>query len=341
MNLEVNEVNEVNAEVQHCFFGGNKVNKFETQIDNAEISLWSIGRSLHIEIHGKKAVKKLEELMLELFSLLFLYLGGYAKIIKIDVNSQLLDLSDFIGKYDTWEYFIKSNLVICPISEDTINESVLHGYRNLKQMPLYSMQYLVSNNYKPMIINHKITLLLHVIDGVVPDIVVDTMKAEIASKFQIQDGVGTYKPKVYYLSKYHFFNYDEKYKCEVLSILKITQYKFLQILTDTRNWYSHFLEENKRVNRLRDGAEMLIYFEIILYSLRLYLIKKIGINANEEWIKEYFYAVYDWISEIKYERQMPLKSETYKIIKSFEEMRRIMEELAESMREELSTQQME
>ncbi len=326
-------MNILSAEVQHNFFLHNKVDKFNIQIDNSKVTIWSNGKKLDIEINGEKAVKELEGIMLELFSLLFIYLGGYTKIIKIETNGQCIDISKYVGKFDTWEYFVKNNLAICQINEDTINEKVLQKFRNLKQMPLYSLQYLVSNNYKSVIINHKITLLLHIIDGVIPDSMISSMEKEMISRFNIRNNIGGYKPKVYFLFKNYFFTYHEKYNCEILSLLKVTEYEFVEIIADTRNWYSHFLADNKKTNRLKDGAEMLTYFEIIYYAIRLYFIKQIGVSANEEWVKEYFYSVHDWILDIKYNQQKPLKSQTYKILEGFKEMRRMIEALTEDTNE--------
>lgn len=326
-------MNELKAEVRHKFFVVNKVDKFKTEIDSLDISIWSNSEILYIDICGRKAIEKIEDLVLELFSLFSLYLGGYPKIMKMEVNGQVMDTSMYVGKFDTWEYFIKSDLAICQINESTVNGDVLHNYRNLKQTPLYSMQYLVSSNYKHVIINHKITLLLHIIDGIVSDSIVKPMQTEIKSKYHVQGDKGKYKPKVYYLCKNHFFNYHRKYNCEILSLLQVTQYKFLQIVTDTRNWYSHFLSENKKLDRLKDGAEMLIYFEIVYYTIRLFLISEIDVKANEEFVKEYFYSVHDWVLKIKYEKKSPLKSKTYKIAESFEEMRQMIEEITQKIEE--------
>ncbi|MGF7145026.1 hypothetical protein HNQ56_003459 [Anaerotaenia torta] len=320
-------MNVINAEIEHPFFATNRVEKFKNKIDNTEVSIWSSDKRLYINIYGRKTVEKIEALMLEIFSLLFIYLGSFAKIIKIESNHQSLDNSNYVGKVDTWEYYVKSNFVICQISDVSINERVIQNYRRLKLISLYSMQYLVSNTYRSVITNHKLTLLLHVIDGIVPDSVVDVMKTEIASKFQIRDKVGNYEAKVYFLCKSTFFNFHKKYKCEILPLLKATQYKYVHIVSNTRNWYSHFLADNKKPDRLRDGAEMLIYFDIIFYSIRIFLIKEIGVPINEKWIKEYLYCIHDWILEIKYRRREPLKSKTYKINQMYDEMKRIIKEI--------------
>lgn len=326
-------MNILSAEVQHIFFIHNKVDKFSIQIDNSTVIIWSNDKNLYIEINGEKTVKELEGIMLELFSLFFICLGGYAKIIKIVANGKSIDISQYAGKFDTWEYFIKNNLAVCQINKDTINEKVLQKFRSLKQMPLYSLQYLVSNNYKSVIINHKITLLLHIIDGLISDSKINPMKKEIISRFNIHNNIGGYKPKAYFLCKNYFFKYHIKYNCEILSLLKVNEYEFVEVIADTRNWYSHFLADNNKTNRLRDGAEMLTYFEIIYYAIRLYFINQIGVSANEEWIKEYFYSIHDWILEIKYNQKKPLKSQTYKILEGFKEMRKMVKSLTENTNE--------
>ena len=66
---------------------------------------------------------------------------------------------------------------------------------------------------------------------------------------------------------------------------------------------------------MQEGGEMVMIFDIILYALRIYQIKKLGIQLDEKMIEEYLYTVHDWIEENFEEKQKTLKSRAYKIKK--------------------------
>lgn len=311
----------IRAKLQHKFFIFNNVKEFEVHIENVQIKLWSKAYTLFIEINGSQEIEKLKTMLFNLFSIIFLYLGSYPIILSIIVDDKELDLSELVSKYNTQPYFKSKNRAICSISEKTINDEIYRSYLELNQMPLYSMQYLFCDNYKNIIVTHRITLLLHIIDGVVPDDVIDVMKSEIKSVYDIKDRrIGDYASKVYYLCKNYFFDIDNFYNCEILSLLGITQYELIEIVSDTRNWYSHFLDEDKKEKRLKDGLEKWIYLEIIFYSIRLLLADQIGININDDWIREYFYSIHDWISKIRGINK-PYKSIAYKNSQASEKWR--------------------
>lgn len=236
-------------------------------------------------------------------------------------NDEEIDLTNLAGRFKTDDYFQKSILCICPISNNVICQGTLDAYQAIRQIPIYSMQCLISENYKHTVTNHRIVLLLHVIDGLIDDSVIANSTSEIRKKYRPSDKPGNYMCKVYYLCKNYFFKYNRKYNCEILQLLKVNQYEFLQVISDTRNWYSHFFKENKKIHRLTDGAEMLIYFEIVYYALRVCLItEKLQIKIDESAIKEYFYIIHDWILDIRKSDMQSIKSNTYKINKGLREM---------------------
>lgn len=113
-----------------------------------------------------------------------------------------------------------------------------------------------------------------------------------------------------------FIEENECQKVDVLAVLGIDEYKFLQIITDTRNWYSHMWKSKDKDSRLSDGKLMVIYFEIIYYAIRLYLISNIlMISVQIDFVKEYLYILHDWIVEV-YLLDIDFKSNTYLIYKS-------------------------
>ena len=113
--------------------------------------------------------------------------------------------------------------------------------------------------------------------------------------------------------------------CEILQSLNVGEEQFLKIVTGTRHWYSHFLRKDKK--QLKQGAEMLIYFEVVYYCIRAYILGQLEIEIDVDQDKEFYYSVHDWILEVLYNRRDDLKSKSYQMIDSFREMQRMVEEL--------------
>ena len=278
---------------------------------------------MYIEITGSNNIDKLEKLLFEILSLLFLYLGGYPRIKNIILIKNTKDISKLLIKYNTSEIFIKESLSLCDIDNTTINEAVLRNYRQIKQTPISSLQYLVSKDYESVVINHKITLMLHIIEGLVDSSFIPSLKRELKSKLETKDTIGIFMAAAYHICKHYFFEYDRKYEFDILPLLKVSQNDFLRILTDTRNWYSHYFDETKKPDRLDDGKEIIIYLHIIYFTIRLYLMDSIHVEYDESRIREYYYMLHDWILEVKYGESNPLKSNTYKINRSLKELKNI------------------
>ena len=189
----------------------------------------------------------------------------------------------------------------------------------------------LSKAYDHVITNHKMTLLLHVIDGLyeADKHQLQAVKQEIKNKYpeSRKGNVGDYMAAVYSLCKKYFFSYHRKYACGIMPLLKVTSYKFMARLSETRNWYSHFLSESKKPLRIVKGRDFIIYFELVCYMIRLSVIDRIGVPISESRVQEFYYTVHDWILAIMYDADEPLKSNTYKIEKQWKKFIREIEEL--------------
>lgn len=320
MQKEGDFINVVTAEVTHKAFRENPKKEIRVTIERSDVLLKFQDISLHIEITGNKNIDKLEKLLFEILSLLFLCLGGYPRIKNIISNKSIKDISNLLIKYNTSEIFFKESLLLCNIDSNIINETVLKNYRQIKQTPISSLQYLVSKDYESVITNHKITLLLHIIEGLVDSSLRPSLKRELKSKLKTEEKIGNFMAATYHICKHYFFNYHRKYKFDILPLLKVSQNEFLRILTDTRNWYSHYFDETQKLDRLNDGKEIMIYLHIIYFTIRLFLMDSIQVECDESRIREYYYMLHDWILEVKYGKSNPLKSNTYKINKSLKEL---------------------
>lgn len=312
-------MSQIVAEYMSKIFTIHNVEPFEVKIFNSRVSMRSEREKFSIDIRGRKSSQKLYGLLIDIESLLFFYMGFFPLIISLKVNGEDADISERVGKYHTSSIFTKQNLVICDISANTVTEQKLLHFKQMNQMALFSLQFLVSENYEHVITNHKMTLLLHVVQGIYDDSRCLQDKQTIKNKYPAATGkVGDYMASIYWLCNEYFFRYHRKYGCDILALLGVNQYQFLCKLTDTRNWYSHFLAETKKPLRIRKGREFIIYFEIICYAIRLAVIDTLGGKLEEERVREFYYTVHDWILEICYNKSEPLKSRTYKDVQAWE-----------------------
>lgn len=299
------------------------VTKFVVKIDNYRVELESKQQELIIQIVGRSGEEKAKKLLSDLESLIFFYLGSFPLMELLYINENEMDISKRSIKYETSNNFLKDNLIICDINETTLNEQKIKEFRKISSYPIYSFQCLLSKAYDHVITNHKMTLLLHVIQGLyeVDKYQLQAEKQEISNKYPeaAKGGVGDYMAAVHWLCKNYFFNYHKKFASEIMPLLKVTRYMFMTRLAETRNWYSHFLKGSKKPLRIVKGQDFIIYFEIVCYMIRLSVIDRIGVSLDESRIREFYYTVHDWVLTIMYDVDEPLKSNTYQIEKQWRE----------------------
>ena len=101
---------------------------------------------------------------------------------------------------------------------------------------------------------------------------------------------------------------------------------FLQIIADTRNDFSHFLE-NKEY-RLIKGKDMVYFIDVIFIANRLFLIEEIlNIPIINEQVKEYMYIMHDWVDDIVNDRNDRIKSKRYKLVENAKKMNDIIKDI--------------
>ena len=273
---------------------------FNTKIDDCIISVINQNNYLEFSIEGEKTIDELSRLFFFFFSLFYIYLGAFPQIMEIEQNNSKYDISRLNRRFNTYEIFKKNVYVICNINDKNISQNTINQIRGIKKFPVYSMQALVSDAYKHILANHKILLLCHVIDGLVDkkDYNRNKYVNELNTMCQTSRKPGEYKLKVYHLCKNYFFKYYDFYNSDILNTMGLNKIDFINVISDTRNWYSHFLNDIEKPNKLTDGKKIIIYFDIILYSLRILLLDKLGISVNLDKIKAYLRDTNNWIKRI-------------------------------------------
>ncbi|MCI2049267.1 MAG: hypothetical protein LKJ76_06040 [Lachnospiraceae bacterium] len=250
--------------------------------------------------------------------LIYVCTGSHPDINELAIDANRVDLTNLAGKYTTSNFYRNNWFWLREINATTVNADVMGLLETIPQIPLYSMQYLVSAEYDHVISEHKLTLLLHVIDGLIDhsNSFRKSLKKEFINVYHLDaepQNVGSYEAALNYLCKKYFFNYHRKFNCQILQLYRFSQRKFLDVMTDTRNWYSHLLPEDKKEDRLYK-EDMQYFISLIVFALRIMILDQVGVSGDEEKIKNGYYVIHDWIVSNKHmEDRYPYKTGTYKL----------------------------
>ncbi|MCD8015678.1 MAG: hypothetical protein LUG99_21455 [Lachnospiraceae bacterium] len=178
-------MNELIVKIKHPYFTRRTVIDFTEVIDNVRVSVNFCDDVVQMKFIGRKGKEKLCSLSYEVLSIVFIYMGSFPKIESMLYNQETLDVSNLSWKYSTDNYFRKRVSVLCQIDSKHLNQTVMDQYRQIREYPLYSMQSLISEEYTHTMTNHRILLLLHVIDGFVEDKMVTSCLSEIMKKYKV------------------------------------------------------------------------------------------------------------------------------------------------------------
>lgn len=158
------------------------------------------------------------------------------------------------------------------------------------------------------ILLHKFVLISHTIDGFVRH---SFYENQLKQKVRLVNP----KAKVEYRHRVEvvfepFFRYHKKFNCEILKAMRISKKKLVDVISDTRNDFSHFLD--KKIERLHSGSDMLHYFYVINFALRLFLLSNIiKVCLDDRCVKEYMFTLHDWIILSRNENFNNFKSVAY------------------------------
>ena len=330
-------LNKIKITFLHKTFCRNNMKSFSTEIQGRKINFCFDGEILELIVYSDNEYDELESFCLELDSMMYLYLGSFPEIKSIEYNGELKDIMKLANRFSTDSNFNRATMILCNITSETVNEETYIAFKNnVLRTPVYSMQYLVSSKYKAVIPVHRLTLMTHVVEGVID---IEQKKRgdidiKLKEKYNVEKGrsLGKYFIQASVVTDF-LFQANNIYNADVLNLLDCDEYLFLESITDTRNWYSHMWKEKDKTNKLKEGTPMAIYFELLYCAVRSYLIKDVlGLDVESRFIKEYLYTLHDWIVEV-YSIGKEFKSNTYIMKENLEESRRKMKEIAERMAE--------
>lgn len=306
-------MNSIKAVLIHKAFCDQHIEPFEFEYMNTNAKFYTYDGKLLIELISRKKEKKLLQQFIDIYDLMFLMLGAYPYRVSLHYNGREIDTSKWVRKYITSSHFHEAEASICDITPININPKTLRNMQKVHKQSLSSIAYIVSEYYEHVVTNHRIELASHTIDGFFMH--TRFYKNLLAQKKQINPKCKdtNYKENVERIFKV-FFTYHRKYNCEILKHLRISKKQFCAIIADTRNDFSHLLEN--KTNRLVSGTDMVYFVDLIFYAERLFISNELlKLNVNEAMVQEYLYIMHDWIDEIANNRKDRIKSKRYKKIK--------------------------
>ena len=326
-------MNSIEIIFEHIYFLHQKMKSFNTEIYNKSISFSFYDNQLKLVMFSEEDYDSLLCFCLELDSMMYLYLGSFPEIKSIQYNGEIKDITNLAKRFSTDKKFNRTTMALCDITSETINEEKYLLFKGkILWTPFYSMQYIVSSKYEPILPVHRLTLMTHIVEASIQINQEDrgSVKTELQKKYNLDNKVK--------LTKYFvqisvvlesFIKADTLYKADILSLMGCNEYSFWEIVTDTRNWYSHMWKENEgdRTKKLKSGDEMAIYFEILYCAVRLYLTQKIlKVDIKNDYIKEYLYVLHDWIVKVN-SLEKNFKSNTYKNNESVKLLKKKLQEI--------------
>ena len=326
-------MNSVKVITSHKAFETYCFKTFEFQYDNVKINISLNEKKLVIALFGRKSAKKIMDIFFRVYDLIFLILGGFPERESVIVNDIEIDTSKWVRKYHTSSHYIEREARLCEISIDTVNAYTLSRMVNIHNQTLSSLEYIVSDYYSHIVTNHRIELMTHTIDGFLihtkeNDLLLQELKAKYPQK-----------KKVNYIESVErvfrcFFYYHRKNNVQILDCIHLkNKQEFYEVIADTRNDFTHFLENKE--HRLIKGRDMVYFIDLIFLANRLFMLKEIlNLPVIDEQVKEYMYILHDWIDSIVNKKNDRTKSKRYKQVEKAKESNKFFEEICEKCRDE-------
>lgn len=287
--------------------------KFHFTYQNVLIRLEVQDKKLLVELEGEETNEKMLKIFCKLYDLLFLILGAFPQRECILINGIEEDTGKWVRKYDTAVCYDEKESRLCELSLQTIDGYVLSRMADVHHQTLSSVEFIVCEYYRHVVTNHRIELMTHTIDGFLRHTafysqLLQQIKNKNPKRWKVD-----YIESVEWLFK-KFFYYHRKFNCQILGCMHIkNERRFYEMVADTRNDFSHFLEDKKY--RLLQGSDMAYFIDLIFYAERLFIVTELlGLKVSEEQVKEYLYILHDWIDECVNQRSDRIKSKRYQEI---------------------------
>lgn len=326
-------MNSLKVVLRHDFFEFINDSQFYIKHDNIHIKFQYDTERCRLSVDlesNKESVTSLEEEYARLHLLFFLMIGSCPIIKSKALNDKECVVDELSVKYFTDRHYHNIHFRLCVPSSQNITESLIKSFKaitlpeKISLISFYSLQALVSQEYKNVFIDHKLTLLLQTLDGMI-DIEQgfnkENIKCEIIKEWPDMERqeIGDLFYKIYFFASETIFCYENK--CRILKVLGKNKKEFLDAIIHTRHFYSHMLSLNERRKRLTEGKDLRVYFEILVYSIRVYWLKKMNVKLDENVILNTYSVFHDWLVDINQLQNEAYLSGTYQLHQRLKEFK--------------------
>ena len=319
-------MNSIKIVTNHKVFESYHFKEFVFQYENIQINLSLDEKKFVIVLLGRKSIKKMMDIFFIVYDLVFLILGSFPRREKVFINDLEVDTIKWVKKYNTSSHYIEKESRLCEISLDTVNANTLKNMANIHNQTLSSLEYIVSEYYGHIVTYHRIVLMTHTIEGFFRHTKDYNL---LLQELKIKN---TRKKKIDYIENVErvfrcFFYYHKKNNVQILKCIHLKNKQlFYKIIADTRNDFSHFLENNK--HRMIEGKDMVYFIDLIFLADRLFILKEIlNLSIIDEQVKEYMYILHDWIDSMINKRNTRFKSQRYKQVEKIKEFNKCIKEI--------------
>ena len=288
---------------------------FEFKYSDCDISYNYENLQIIVTIKSKKSFKRLYEMFMLQYELLFINFGYFIPIAKYKENDEVSSFSKYNNLeyiYSQERYIKKEQIVSVP---NLINNIVLDKFAILKRkfsLGLISLYYIKSKRYERVLIDHLFITLIQICDGYS---ITKFNKLNSDDSLSFRNSI---KPYIELLNEL-----NDKYNLDIYGRFNANKDKISANIRDTRHQYSHY---TRKKYSFRDGEDHILYFWLFDLLLRMNIFNDLGISYEDSAI-ENIRSICDWSSDIR-KLNYPYLSMTYKIAESIEKVEKKMNEVS-------------
>lgn len=269
----------IQKQFDYSFTYGNSVIKLENNVNPSQLKL---------VISGKRniGIVKLQNLFFLIWEMLYFFNGFFPTLFSIsfDGEADKFFLKKMARQWTTANNIsaTRSSNRLCFISPETLNNSTLTKYSDLKAALFYPLQSLFAiQSYDGIYSEHRFLLASQAAEGIIEEKYDDMLK---------QSG---FQARIEFLFK-PLLVANKKHRTKLFSSIGITQEIYFKLIKDTRHFYSHLAKDRKR---FRKGVEFISDYWILSLAIRMFILQEIGVSYNDSLFKINASSIVRWINE--------------------------------------------
>lgn len=269
----------IQKQFDYSFTYGNSVIKLENNVNPSQLKL---------VISGKRniGIVKLQNLFFLIWEMLYFFNGFFPTLFSIsfDGEEDKFFLKKMARQWTTANNIsaTRSSNRLCFISPETLNNSTLTKYSDLKAALFYPLQSLFAiQSYDGIYSEHRFLLASQAAEGIIEEKYDDMLK---------QSG---FQARIEFLFK-PLLVANKKHRTKLFSSIGITQEIYFKLIKDTRHFYSHLAKDRKR---FRKGVEFISDYWILSLAIRMFILQEIGVSYNDSLFKINASSIVRWINE--------------------------------------------